>query len=450
MYLFNRLGPAVAFVGLLASSCTDSESSRPERVMESSSVGPADFDRDGVSELVVAAPGAPGATDRGGRVYVYAAPLAGASMPTPALTLSGIELRDARFGEALTVGDFDRDGYPDLAVGGFSERRVHVFRGSEAGLTPTPAQTLLGSTEGCFHAAVAVGDVDGDGYGDLAVGDSCADLGVGRVYLFVGSSDGLVPRAAAELSGALEPWMGPLGQVRAAGDTDRDGYSDVWIGNSFELRLHRGGPDGLSTEPSIRIQRSDSPSLAFPDVTTGIDTNGDGLTELVLRHEARDPDTGVRYELRLYPGTDAGPSTTPVVLAARDETCDLVPTPTRAAGDFDADGYDDLVVRSCNGLDVWGGSAHGPVIEPSPRIVAPPWIPHDGYASAEDFGWAASALDLDGDGYDDLVVGAPSGAGYYGRAFVYRGGPSGLATEPDLELRAPDGRESFFGHAFPD
>ena len=124
------------------------------------------------------------------------------------------------FGAALASGDFDRDGYADLAIGVPSDRvghdRVHagavnVLYGSKSGLTATGDQLWsLGEppwgavrNDG-FGGVLASGDFDGDGYWDLAIGVSGRDIGglrqAGEVRLLYGGASGLSAGSGRERS----------------------------------------------------------------------------------------------------------------------------------------------------------------------------------------------------------------------------------------------------------
>jgi hypothetical protein len=100
-----------------------------------------------------------------------------------------------------------------------------------------------------------------------------------------------------------------------------------------------------------------------------------------------------------------------------------------AAGDFDADGYDELVVGSSSANKVWVFESGGSGLPTAPSIT------YTGSAS-ESYGFALSAgEDVNGDGYDDLIVGAPgydvvttSTVSNVGKAYVYQGSSSGLST----------------------
>ena len=124
--------------------------------------------------------------------------------------------RGDRFGAALASGDFDSDGYADLAIGvpgeslrGRRAGAVQVLYGSRTGLGPAGDQLwhqnragIPGSNQSGdgFGAALAAGDFDADGFADLAIGVPGEDAGgtrdAGRVVVLSGSARGLTGSGA--------------------------------------------------------------------------------------------------------------------------------------------------------------------------------------------------------------------------------------------------------------
>jgi hypothetical protein len=243
------------------------------------SLAAGDFNGDGRDDLAVAAPGeAPGDSPPSGYVFVFRGtnselqPWQGLEPESGGL---GSNEAIRLFGWALTAGDFDGDGYKDLAIGAPQEmagRRagvVFVYRGTlAAGLLPlhTVNQGGIGSNElgDWFGASLAAGDLDGDGRDDLAVGtpaESPFDFPEsGYVFVFKGASNTTI----------LQPWFG-LGpqdwDFKAKGDwfggtlaivepgSMPGGGAGLFIGAPGEVLPHSLNPGAVFT---IRLERSGS------------------------------------------------------------------------------------------------------------------------------------------------------------------------------------------------
>jgi len=180
-----------------------------------------------------------------------AAGIAAVLFPALALAFPGTTMSWAysgsQDGEALgtsiaNVGDLNGDGYDDVAAGAPSYNantpdhgRVHVFYGSATGLPAQPSWTVVGSVrDGLFGGSVAgAGDVNGDGYDDLIVGAQDHDGGSGDAGAVF-----LYYGSAGGL--ATEPAWTAFGEdsndqfgcaVAGAGDVNGDGYDDVLVGS---------------------------------------------------------------------------------------------------------------------------------------------------------------------------------------------------------------------------
>ncbi|XP_068428471.1 integrin alpha-4 isoform X2 [Clinocottus analis] len=152
-----------------------------------SSVCAVDLNADGLSDLLVGAPMATGVTREEGRVHVYINQ-GKAKLLELEFQLSGSDAYAARFGETIAdLGDLDDDGYPDVAVGAPQEDdlkgAVYIYNGREEGISPTPSQRITGSTLGrnlrMFGQSLSSGiDIDNNGYHDVAVGAFLSDSAV--------------------------------------------------------------------------------------------------------------------------------------------------------------------------------------------------------------------------------------------------------------------------------
>ncbi len=318
-----------------------------------------------------------------------------------------------RLGAALATGaDVDGDHFDDLVVGDPRDDgapgAVRIWRG---GTPPdsTPTTVLAWpAAGGSFGAAVACGDLDGDGRAEIAVGapDDTIFASRGRVYVFRGS----VPSAPyAVLTGSQSGSR--FGAAVAIGDLDGDGRADLVVGapgaavggaGSGEVQVFRGGAS-IATRPTLRID-GDQPGAAFGStVAFPGDLDGDGRADLAVGAPLYDAAGAV----------DAGRVAVYLGAATFDPHADVSILGTEpgawcgtslAGGDLDGDGFDDLLV----GSPLEGPTGEGAVrlyrggLAPDARVITA-WI---GTAPAAHLG-AALATAPDSDGLADALLGAP-------------------------------------------
>ncbi|XP_075465024.1 integrin alpha-4 isoform X2 [Ascaphus truei] len=150
------------------------------------SVCAVDLNSDGLSDLLVGAPMQSTVREEG-RVFVYMN-TGGGRMKELELELSGSDLYAARFGETIAnLGDLDNDGFQDVAIGAPQEEdlqgAIYIYNGREKGITPSFSQRIQGHKFGyelnMFGQSISGGlDVDGNGYEDVAVGAFLSDSAV--------------------------------------------------------------------------------------------------------------------------------------------------------------------------------------------------------------------------------------------------------------------------------
>ena len=352
------------------------------------------------------------------------------------------------------------------------------------------------------------GDVNGDGFDDLIVGAPTADDGgtfAGEAYVVFGSGAGfgtpdgsgrqvidLASLSAAEgfiIQGdAAFDFAGV--SVSAAGDVNGDGFDDLIVGARFgddggseasEAYVVFGSGAGFGTADGSGRQVIDLTSLSAAEgfiiqgdaagdnagvsVSGAGDVNGDGFDDLIVGARSGD-DGGIEAgEAYVVFGSDAGFGTVDgsgrqvidlTSLSAAegfiiqgDEEFDQAGVSVSAAGDVNGDGFDDLIVGARYGDDggsnageayvVFGsgagfGTADGSgrqVIDLTSLSAAEGFI-IQGDAAVDRAGWSVSAAgDVNGDGFDDLIVGAPGGAdggGSAGEAYVVFGSGAGFGT----------------------
>jgi FG-GAP-like repeat/FG-GAP repeat len=397
-----------------------------------------DVNGDGFADVVV-----------GPRVYLGAvAPATTASMTLANLDSAGFD-NGGFAGPAASAGDVNGDGYGDFVVrdNGVPSATVAgvVYLGSASGLPTAPSITLNGQVPNSETGSVAgAGDVNGDGYADIVVGNAEGGTGAdtGAVYLYLGSATGTSPDPAATITGPA----GLFGySVAGAGDVNGDGYADVVVGDlgstgdatsvpdAFAY-VYLGGPNGLSAAPLVGLTKPDGTSLDSTTVASAGDVNGDGYADILVGDPAGE--TGAAY---LYLGGPTGPSAIPsVTFAGLDSAFGAA---LMGVGDVDGDGYGDIVIgdpgRTPGGdlpgtpgntgvAFVYLGSAMGPSTTASFTLVNP-----DSTGVTRPFQGAMGVGDVNGDGYADV---ASSVLGQNPLGYVFLGSGAGVASPPAITL----------------
>jgi len=399
------------------------------------SAADSDFDGNGFDDLAIGIPDeAVGAVAGAGGVsvlYGSAAKITAAGDQFWHQNSAGIanaSHADDSLGGALAYGDFDGDGFDDLAIGvpleSFAGAQfagaVHVLYGTAGGLSATGSAFYHQNTNGLgtaraanefFGAALAVGDFDGDGFDDLAMGaPGEMTEGIpnsGLVIVIHGSTNGLRPQDSQLWSESSPGMVGTalgqefFGSSLATGDFNNDGRDDLAI--------------GLPRDQVGAVEDAGSVAVLYGAANDGLTSLGNQLWNQASNNIPDDPEDG-----------------------------DLFGT-TLTVGDFNGDGFDDLVVAAPyeKVTDAIGNEKHGAihVIRGGAnglRAANNVYLHQDSAGVADvpengdEFGAALAAGDANGDGFDDLVVGVPGepqgGLLRAGALHAFLGSPAGITT----------------------
>ena len=293
------------------------------------------------------------------------------------------------------------------------------------------------------------GDVNGDGFEDMIV--SAIDYSnpeetngeEGKLSLYYGGPAGLETEPAWEFESNNDSSV--LGFSTSGGDLNGDGFSDVVVGclqwtgeeyNEGRIYLWYGSESGLNAgEPDWSLDFDQVFALLGSGVALDGDINGDGYNDLFLSAKMWDEPEIEEGKTWLYWGSPVGPVESGWSWQANQAGA-ISGFPVSYAGDINADGFDDVIIGANqydfdeidDGLAVaFYGSETGLAAEPD-------WMMSSGQKKCNFGHWVDGAGDVNGDGYDDVVVSAllyesDSASHNEGRIFVYHGSATGLSDE---------------------
>jgi hypothetical protein len=382
--------------------------------------------------------------------------------------------------QELVVGLPEIAEKPDRLAGS-----ILVMEGSSTGLDVAGRRLVSPSRDGLpggsgyadrFGSSLASGDFNADGYADLAVGsDEWEEDFLGAVTVMYGTVDGLTAVGSNKFAGVPqvvvedgEPYTVShwFGSALAAGDVNLDGADDLVVGAAGEspqagdwgsgaVHILFGGPGGLTRAGEQVLSRPDGADAYFGSELALGDINQDGNLDLV---EAA-PGIGNGFEegdeaghLSYCPGAAGGPKSCRAVgkreSSGAGHTSGSREAPASlAVGDITGDGYPDVVEgvpedrywsysshAPAGTILIRRGTKHGPAKRPQRVDQATLGVPGTSERS-DRFGAAVAVGHLDRDRFADIVIGAPGENGRYprnrrasrsGRVTVLHGAPAGV------------------------
>lgn len=414
----------------------------------------ADFNGDGYADLVVGSPYAKvGGRSGAGYVAVMygsahglsAAHRTVISRATPGVP--GAPAVSRGFGNAVSKGDLDGDGYADLVIGSAREDGSVIVWGGRHGLSGATGIPH-------YRSLSAIGDYNGDGHPDLALFHTTrtpedAPEGTDSVLWY-----GPLTRAGKPASTSVFGTSDGFYEAESAvsGDVDHDGYADLAVTayrgeDDPATSLYFGSASGLSTAPDDgAVPQGDSVALG--------DVNGDGFADLVVG--AAGAPLVVAY------GSAAGITSKSRWTTITGKSGQAGFGGSVAVGDVTGDGIDDVAVGVANERVSGVYSAGAVVLLPGRRsgltAAGAQELSQDtagvpGKAEKGDFfGCTVQLVDVDANGHADLAAAAYGEDEVSGAVWLLRGRPAGLTSREAFAfggkaIGAAHGRNSFFGLA---
>lgn len=374
--------------------------------------GAGDVNGDGVSDIIIGAPGADPITRAyAGSSYVIFGKKTGATATTKLSTLDGklgyrLDANSASewSGSAVSAADINGDGLDDLLIGANGSNNstgaAYVVLGRTSGYTASQNLSSLlgvngfkingvGANDNLGVSIAGVADMNGDRIDDFVVGGLGANAEAGAAWLVFGKTTGfgatldlksLDGNTGVRLDGANNENLGR--SVSSAGDVNGDGINDLVIGaflangstgasyvlfgknTPFDANMNMSALNGSN---GFKLSGEASGNLSGIAVSKAGDVNGDGIDDLLIGAREAQGKAGSAY---LLYGKK---------------------TPFAA----------DLALGSLNGID--GMRLDGAVGDLAGASLA-------------------GAGDVNGDGYDDIVIGAPNAQAGAGSAYLFFGG----------------------------
>lgn len=460
-----------------------------------------DVNGDGFADIIVGAPLAGyGAT--GAAYVIFGRPGGfgtidlGNLQPADGFLIQGAGSIDYAGISVSSAGDINGDGFDDIlvgtSVGGFyysGTSQAYVIFGKSTGFGTIDLSNLAPSNGFIINGTVGfdnplivadAGDVNGDGFDDIIIGDRDASSGTGAAYVIFGKATGFGTIDVANLSSAVGFRInGGVGDragvsVSGAGDVNGDGFDDLIVGayfgdnggnNAGEAYVIFGKSSGFTTlnleslpaGAGFIIQGDTAEDWAGFSVSAAGDVNGDGFDDVIVGAPLGDNGGTGAGEAYVIFGKATGFGTVDLsnlgsagFVIQGDASGDALGWSVSAAGDVNGDGFGDLIVGAPFGDN--GGAYAGEAYVIFGRSTGFATIdltnlsPADGYIiqgdDADDrAGQSVSAAgDVNGDGLDDIIVGARTADNGAGASYVIFSGP----------MSSVDARNDFNGDGFDD
>ncbi len=308
------------------------------------------------------------------------------------------------------------------------------------------------------YAVAAAGDVNGDGFADVLIGapkDTRAVSREGVAYLFSGGPGGL---SAGWAAGSSEKGANFGSAVSSAGDVNGDGYADVIVGapdykndktQAGAAFVYFGSAAGLSATPNWAYVSPQGAAHLGISVSSAGDVNNDGYADVIIGASDFLSDTTLLGAALLFLGSETGPAGTPHQILLGEQANARFGFAVSSAGDVNGDGFVDVIIgapqfdhaaEDTGAAFLFFGSGCG-LVQPAGWWVA-------GSQPGARLGASVAAGDVNGDGYTDVIVGAPQNTvnqSQEGSVLVFYGSAAGPAATPGWQADSGQSLSGFGG-----
>jgi hypothetical protein len=459
-----------------------------------------DINNDGYDDMIIGAPNYPSGKHVGRAYVIYGGPTSNlininltSLTSSQGFTITGINNQEFTGSSVSSAGDINNDGYDDMIIGaedypsGSGVGRAYVIYGGPTSnlininltsLTSSQGFTITGINNQEFtgSSVSSAGDINNDGYDDMIVGAFGYASGseVGRAYVIYGGPTSnlininlasLTPTQGFSITGINEYDI-TGSSVSHAGDINNDGYDDMIIGaedypsGSEVGRAYviYGGPTSnlaninlasLTPTQGFSITGINNGEFTGSSVSSAGDINNDGYDDMIIGAPGYPSDNGVGIAYVIYGGptsnlaninlTSLAPTQGFSITGINNQ--EFTGSSVSSAGDINNDGYDDMIIGapyypSESGVGrayvIYGGPTSNLANINLASLTSSQGFTITGINIDEYTGSSvSSAGDINNDGYDDMIIGAP----YYpsesgvGRAYVIYGSKIGYIVD---------------------
>ncbi|GEM_PF-4311074 len=303
--------------------------------------------------------------------------------------------------------------------------RVHVYFGDD--ITKSADLVLTGSfSGGCFGYSVAVGDINGDGYADIIIGEPYnGENGAnsGKVFIYFG---GLSPHTYPDVTLTGQTAGDLFGYSLACRDINNDSRDDIIIGapynsatgtNAGKVYIYFGGYSINSTS-DVSLIGDTAEDLFGVSLASARNVDGNGRNGIIVGASGKPGNVDRNGKAYIYLGGSAI-SATPNLIMSGEVKGDLFGISV-SAGDFNGDDCGDIIIgaeknnnNAGKAYIYFGGKA----------LTNTPKLTFAGESANDRFGHLVScAGDINGDGYSDIIVVSPNNTNGTGKAYILFGG----------------------------